>query len=156
MKCSNPGTLLRVTPDIYEQVAKIPLKHGSIQYYEAANIISMTPSRIVGPAHSHNGEQTPTMKKHVAVVTAGTTDLPIAEEVCITLESSGCGVVRVVDVGVAGLHRIITALPTLRSSTIGCIIVCAGMDGALPSVVGGCKFSSFILSFIRVAVRFVD
>ena len=88
------------------------------------------------------GETTFEMKKHVAVVTAGTTDLPIAEEASITLESAGCHVVRVVDVGVAGLHRIITALPKLRHPNVGCIIVVAGMDGALPSVVGGRKYSS--------------
>jgi NCAIR mutase (PurE)-related protein len=44
---------------------------------------------------------------------------------------------RIYDVGVAGLHRIVNAIPQLRDPSVGCVIVCAGMDGALPSVVGG-------------------
>lgn len=75
--------------------------------------------------------------KKVVIACAGTTDLPVAEEAAITLEAAGCGVTRVYDVGVAGLHRIINALPKLRDPEVGCVIVCAGMDGALPSVVGG-------------------
>lgn len=73
----------------------------------------------------------------VVVATAGTTDLEVAEEAAVTLEAAGCDVDRVYDVGVAGLHRILKALPTLRHPGVGCVIVCAGMDGALPSVVGG-------------------
>lgn len=75
--------------------------------------------------------------KRVVVATAGTTDLPVAEEAAVTLEAAGCEVDRITDVGVAGLHRIIKALPRLQDRNVGCVIVCAGMDGALPSVVGG-------------------
>lgn len=73
----------------------------------------------------------------VVVATAGTTDLPVAEEAAVTLEAAGCEVDRIFDVGVAGLHRIINALDRLRHEDVRCVIVCAGMDGALPSVVGG-------------------
>ena len=76
----------------------------------------------------------------VVVVTAGTTDIAVAEEVAVVLEacqSPPVAVDRVYDAGVAGLHRILTALPKLRHESVRCVIVCAGMDGALPSVVGG-------------------
>lgn len=75
--------------------------------------------------------------KRIVVATAGTTDLPVAEEAAVVLEAAGCEVDRINDVGVAGLHRIINALPRLHDPNVGCVIVCAGMDGALPSVVGG-------------------
>ncbi|CAI5491714.1 unnamed protein product [Closterium sp. Naga37s-1] len=72
---------------------------------------------------------------HVMVVTAGTTDLPVAEEARVTLELMGVPVGLVADVGVAGLHRVITQLPRIRQASV--VIVVAGMDGALPSVISG-------------------
>jgi len=75
-------------------------------------------------------EETP-----VAVVTAGTSDLPVAEEAAETLRMSGTPFERVFDVGVAGIHRIVGDLPALRDAPA--VIVVAGMEGALPSVVGG-------------------
>ena len=74
-------------------------------------------------------------KATVAVVSAGTTDKPVAEEAAQTLEFAGITVTRLADVGVAGLHRILSKLDLLRSASL--VIVVAGMDGALPSVVGG-------------------
>lgn len=71
----------------------------------------------------------------ISVLCAGTADLPVAEEAAITAEIIGCVVERIYDVGVAGLHRLIEYLPTLRKSNV--LIVVAGMEGALPSVVGG-------------------
>ncbi len=71
----------------------------------------------------------------VAVVAAGTADLPVAEEAAITSERMGCRVERVWDVGVAGLHRLWPHLDRLRASRV--VVVVAGMEGALPSVVGG-------------------
>lgn len=71
----------------------------------------------------------------VLVVTAGTSDLPVAEEACVTALAWGARVDRLVDVGVAGLHRLLSRMETLRSA--GVIVVVAGMEGALPSVVGG-------------------
>ncbi|WKW12340.1 nickel pincer cofactor biosynthesis protein LarB [Pseudogemmatithrix spongiicola] len=73
--------------------------------------------------------------KPAAVVTAGTSDLPVAEEAAETLRAFGHGVLRVTDVGVAGIHRILAKRETLHGA--GVVIVVAGMDGALPSVVGG-------------------
>ncbi len=71
----------------------------------------------------------------VAVVTAGTSDLPVAEEAAATLDATGHPVRRVTDVGVAGIHRILAKRDTLHDAAV--VIVVAGMDGALPSVVGG-------------------
>lgn len=83
------------------------------------------------------GNRTPEAIGKIVVACAGTTDLPVAEEAAVTLEAAGCSVDRIYDVGVAGLHRIINALPRLRDEDVDCVIVCAGMDGALPSVVAG-------------------
>jgi pyridinium-3,5-biscarboxylic acid mononucleotide synthase len=71
----------------------------------------------------------------VVVVTAGTSDLPVAREALLTARYLGRPTELVVDVGVAGLHRVLARLPLLRRA--GVIIVAAGMDGALPSVVAG-------------------
>lgn len=71
----------------------------------------------------------------VAVVTAGTVDLPVAEEASETARLMGCDVNRIVDVGVAGLHRTLGSLPALREAKV--LVVIAGMEGALPSVIAG-------------------
>lgn len=71
----------------------------------------------------------------VAVVTAGTSDLPVADEAALTAEMMGNEVVRITDVGVAGIHRLVAHLPTL--ARCGVVVVVAGMEGALASVIGG-------------------
>jgi hypothetical protein len=71
----------------------------------------------------------------VAIVTAGTSDLPVAEEARVTAESWNCDVSLLADVGVAGLHRLLNKLDTLGGVDV--VVVVAGMEGALPSVVGG-------------------
>ncbi len=71
----------------------------------------------------------------VGIVTAGTSDLPVAEEARVTAEAWNCAVDLVVDVGVAGLHRLLHQLPVLGRADA--LVVVAGMEGALPSVVGG-------------------
>lgn len=71
----------------------------------------------------------------VAVVTAGTSDLPIAEEAAVTLQALGNCIARVTDVGVAGIHRVLAKRDEIMSAAV--VIVVAGMDGALPSVIGG-------------------
>lgn len=73
--------------------------------------------------------------KPVAVLTAGTADVPVAEEAAVTAETLGCRVERVYDVGVAGIHRLLGHLDLLNRARV--IVVVAGMEGALPSVVGG-------------------
>jgi NCAIR mutase (PurE)-related protein len=77
----------------------------------------------------------PTGRGTVLVVTAGTSDLPVAEEAAVTARALGNRVARLTDVGVAGLHRVLRKADELREAAV--VIVVAGMDGALASVIGG-------------------
>jgi NCAIR mutase (PurE)-related protein len=94
-----------------------------LEYHEAARIISKT-------------NNPPKMKKGIVqVVTAGTSDIPVAEEAAITAEFLGNKVARTYDAGVAGVHRLFGNLDEIRKARV--LIVVAGMEGALASVVGG-------------------
>ena len=93
------------------------------RYHEAAAAITLIHTRPASPATS------------VAVVTAGTSDLPVAEEAAVTAEFYGNAVSRINDVGVSGIHRLLARLDDLREARV--LIVVAGMEGALPSVVAG-------------------
>jgi NCAIR mutase (PurE)-related protein len=73
--------------------------------------------------------------KGAAVVTAGSSDVPVAEEAAVTAEYMGCDVLRLYDVGVAGLHRLLAHVEELQAAKA--IVAVAGMEGALPTVVGG-------------------
>jgi NCAIR mutase (PurE)-related protein len=73
--------------------------------------------------------------RFILVMTAGTSDIPVAEEAAITAEMMGHKVERVFDVGVAGIHRLFAQQEKVRSANV--LVVCAGMEGALASVVGG-------------------
>jgi NCAIR mutase (PurE)-related protein len=77
----------------------------------------------------------PSNKGTVLVISAGTADLPVAEEACLTLELMGHPFKRIYDVGVAGIHRLLDHLDELRQASV--IIAVAGMDGVLPSIIGG-------------------
>ncbi len=89
------------------------------------------------PARCVTIEQQPLAKRPgtIAVVCAGTSDLPVAEEAAVTAEFMGNRVARVNDVGVAGVHRLFNRLAVIQRANV--VIVVAGMEGALPSVVGG-------------------
>jgi pyridinium-3,5-biscarboxylic acid mononucleotide synthase len=115
---------------MFRELAQHKFQNGTIDYHVQARIVSMK-------AHAARAEKAKANNSRVVIATAGTTDIAVAEEAAVTLEAAGCSVDRIFDVGVAGLHRIINALPILRHPAVGCVIVCAGMDGALPSVVGG-------------------
>ncbi len=84
----------------------------------------------------------PKTNDYIAVVTAGTSDQPIAEEAAITAETFGNNVKRIYDVGVAGIHRLFSKLDIIRGAKV--VIVIAGMEGALASVVGGLVSSPVI------------
>ena len=92
-------------------------------YYPVARIISVQRKKTESPSTK------------IAVITAGTSDMPVAEEAAVTAELLGNKVVRIYDAGVAGIHRLVDKLPEIRSCRV--IIVIAGMEGALASVVGG-------------------
>ena len=103
----------------------------------AAAVIERVPEAVYHEQARIIGLRRPESGNHgsLAVVCAGTSDLPAAEEAAVTAEYLGLRVFRVWDAGVAGLHRILAERETLRAARA--VIVCAGMEGALPSVVGG-------------------
>jgi NCAIR mutase (PurE)-related protein len=92
-------------------------------YYDVARIISISKKPVAPPATK------------IAIVTAGTSDIPVAEEAAVTAELLGNEVVRIYDAGVAGIHRLVDKLPEIRACRVSVVI--AGMEGALASVVGG-------------------
>jgi NCAIR mutase (PurE)-related protein len=71
----------------------------------------------------------------IAVVTAGTTDMPVAEEALVTAETMGNEIIHVHDVGIAGIHRLFAHLDTFRKARV--IVACAGMEATLPTAIGG-------------------
>ena len=111
----------RCTPDMYETVREAFPK---VAWHEAARIM------VIGKPPRPSPRARP-----IAVVTGGTADAPVAEEAAVTAETMGCRVERIYDVGVAGLHRLLGHRDKLNKAKV--IIVVAGMEGALPSVVGG-------------------
>ena len=100
-----------------------------------ANVPGIELNAVARTAHLRPAQPPPRGEGTVAIVTAGTSDLPIAEEAAVTLDALGDCVARVTDVGVAGIHRVLARFRELASASV--VIVIAGMDGALPSVVGG-------------------
>lgn len=80
-------------------------------------------------------KETPAASTKIAVITAGTSDIPVAEEAAVTAELLGNEVIRIYDAGVAGIHRLVDKLPEIRECRVA--IVIAGMEGALASVIGG-------------------
>jgi NCAIR mutase (PurE)-related protein len=94
-------------------------------YYPVARIVALRQTAPAGNGAAGS----------LAVLCAGTSDLPVAEEAAVTAEVMGSEVRRIYDVGVAGLHRLLAHRDVLREAEV--VIVCAGMEGALPSVVGG-------------------
>ncbi len=118
---SAPVLATRATPELYRYVKEHLAGHRMV-YYEEARMI------VVG------GGKAKSVGK-VVVVTAGTSDIPVAEEAAVTAEALGSRVVRLYDVGVAGLHRLLDNRRTLDGARA--IVVVAGMEGALPSVVAG-------------------
>ncbi|HEY0785022.1 MAG TPA: nickel pincer cofactor biosynthesis protein LarB [Acidobacteriaceae bacterium] len=97
--------------------------HPAASYHALSGMLSLRQSASSAPSGT------------VAVLCAGTSDLPVAEEAALTAELFQVHVLRLYDVGVAGLHRLLAVRDQLSSANV--VIVCAGMEGALPSVVGG-------------------
>ncbi|MEZ5071091.1 MAG: nickel pincer cofactor biosynthesis protein LarB [Bacteroidales bacterium] len=110
----------RVSPEAYRELKVL---EPSATYHEQARLWR------IGTVEAGN------FRGSVGVVSAGTSDLGIAEEAALTCEFLGCRVTRIYDVGVAGIHRLFGRLDELRAAAV--LIVVAGMEGALPSVVAG-------------------
>jgi hypothetical protein len=111
--------LTRVEEPVFDMVRAL---HPKARYHPLARLISVEETKV---------------RRHglVSVVCAGTADTPVAEEAAVTAETLGSRVERVYDVGVAGIHRLLDNFKRIADSR--CIVVAAGMDGALPSVIGG-------------------
>jgi hypothetical protein len=104
----------------------------------ASAVLKATPTAVYSPeGRVISLRQSPAVAAtgHIVILTAGTSDLPIAEEAAVTAELFNVTVTRIYDVGVAGLHRLLAQREALSRADV--VIVCAGMEGALPSVVGG-------------------
>lgn len=118
-RCSNI-LATRATREVYEAVKTIA---HEAQYHELARIITIKQQEIVNSKHK------------ILVMTAGTSDIPVSEEAVITAEMLGNTVERLYDVGVAGIHRLLSNVDKINEASV--IITVAGMEGALASVVGG-------------------
>ena len=111
----------RATPELAQQVRE---RLPDVAYDPVSRLLTL------GAAEAADGASAP-----VAVASAGSADLPVAEEAAQTLEFLGCSVKRCYDVGVAGLHRLLAVRPQLERAAV--VISVAGMEGALTSVVAG-------------------
>jgi pyridinium-3,5-biscarboxylic acid mononucleotide synthase len=110
----------RANEEMYEAVRSVT---PDAVYYPLARIMSLQKVKPEVP------------ETRIAIITAGTSDIPVAEEAAITAELLGNNVLRIYDAGVAGIHRLVDKLPEIRNCRV--IVVIAGMEGALASVVGG-------------------
>lgn len=134
------------TPDQILKIAEAAINAGQKTVLitrmktEAAELLQKTQSfKFVYDEMSHIGIcgelPVPNGKGKIAIVTGGTSDMPVAEEAAKTCEAFGNEVIRIYDAGVAGLHRLLSNLDSLMSAKV--VIAIAGMEGALASVVGG-------------------
>ena len=147
VRCGFPEVIFgqgKTAPQI-EAILKTLLEHGQGGLVTRLDPQAAVHLRGVFPQGEHNaagrtfrvrGPEDPGPKVgRVVIVTAGTSDLPVAEEARVTAEAWNCDVSLVADVGVAGLHRLLHQLPNFKNADA--LVVVAGMEGALPSVVGG-------------------
>ena len=111
----------RATREMFEAVLEVEPR---AKFHESARAITLSQNAGVVPG-----------KGMIAVVCAGTSDLPVAEEAAVTAQLMGNEVELIADVGVAGIHRVLAQRTSLQSARV--LIVCAGMEGALPTVVAG-------------------
>lgn len=119
---TNSSNLLisRTTEEVFNAVRDIA---ADAEFHSEARMVSVQRDR------SERGDGV------IAIISAGTSDIPVAEEAAVTATAMGNRVARIYDVGVAGIHRLFGARPDFESARV--IVVVAGMEGALPSVVGG-------------------
>ena len=121
------GRLL-VTRTSPEAFARLRARFPYLRYHPAARVIHYSGSPARRAAHAFS-------RGHVLVVCGGTGDIPVAEEAVLTARVMGCRVKALYDVGVAGLHRLLENQGALRAASV--IVAVAGMEAALPSVIGG-------------------
>ncbi len=147
LRCGFPEVIFGQgkTPEQIEGILRVMIRHGQaglvtrVDSQTAAHLVRAFPEgrhNAIGRTFSVvNPEEAGSRLGRVVVVTAGTSDLPVAEEARVTAEAWNCEVTLIADVGVAGLHRLLDQLGSLGGADA--LVVVAGMEGALPSVVGG-------------------
>jgi len=123
LRLAKHGGNILATRTSPQQFAAVKKKAPKAEYWEVARAVVLRRER------KKYGEGI------IAVVSAGTSDIPVAEEAVVTAELMGNDVERLYDVGVAGIHRLLANRGALTRARV--VVVCAGMEGALPSVVGG-------------------
>jgi hypothetical protein len=123
-RMANAGGNVLATRASREMLEAIQVVEPRAKFHEAARAITLTQNVSLVPG-----------KGTIAVVCAGTSDLPVAEEAAVTAQLMGNDVELIADVGVAGIHRLLAQRTSLQSARV--LIVCAGMEGALPTVVAG-------------------
>ncbi|MGB0768512.1 MAG: nickel pincer cofactor biosynthesis protein LarB [Phycisphaeraceae bacterium] len=124
----HPSVLITRTTE--EQVAALRSAYDAAASQTAIEVGPLSKTVLLGTPRSPSATATP-----IPIVSAGTSDLPVAEECAMTCRAMGQPVDRINDVGVAGLHRIVGKAEAVRAGNV--VVVVAGMEGALPSVVGG-------------------
>jgi NCAIR mutase (PurE)-related protein len=122
-------TLARDGASVMATRVAAPLARDVLAAVPAARYLEVPRIVVLGPPVARRGRGT------VAVLTAGTSDIPVAEEAAVTAEMDGNEVVRIFDVGVAGLHRLLAHRAAIESASV--LVVVAGMDGVLPTVTAG-------------------
>ncbi len=129
------GQLATIARSVRER--RVSMAFSRMSPAQAELVVEGDPALIYNPVSRLGIIQSadPRPRGLVAVLSAGSSDVPVAEEAAGIAEFSGCRVEKFYDVGVAGLHRLLGVLPEIRRADV--VIVVAGMDGALPSVVTG-------------------
>jgi hypothetical protein len=126
------GDIVAIARSMYRRSKRLLITRASKEIYDGLNIKNAV-FHPLSKAISVNTEKK--KKGRVLILTAGTSDIPVAEEASVTASFLGSMVETVYDVGVAGIHRLMEAKDSLNSARV--VVVVAGMEGALPSVVGG-------------------
>jgi NCAIR mutase (PurE)-related protein len=117
----------RVSPELVAPIAEALLPDLDLETFDSARAVVAAMPGITRPTHGGV----------VGVLSAGTSDIPVAAEAALMASEMGATVIEAWDVGVAGLHRLVEPLERLAEAGVDVIVVAAGMDGALPAVVAG-------------------
>jgi NCAIR mutase (PurE)-related protein len=131
-----PQQLAEIALRLYEKGIPVLATRATREKYEA--VLENVPGaeyHELARAIVYQENKHPDSENYIAVVSAGTSDIPVSEEAAVTAEFLGSRVERIYDVGVAGIHRLFNRMELIRNATV--VIVVAGMEGALASVVGG-------------------
>ena len=115
----------RVDKECFEAIKRKRLKNFRLRHYAKARMVILSKANYKAPK----------INAQIGLLAAGTADIPVAEEARCTMELLGCKVITAYDVGIAAMHRLFAPLEKMLKEKVACIVVVAGMEGALPTVV---------------------